>query len=169
MGKEDRGSPVLIPSIWSICEHSHCSASAAAWQVLRGRWWKFPSFPKKVFPPGSEAYAVDATHNAGSRPPQEPTLHASLPARPSHKLCASRSWYSVGREEHTVCTSSTFALICLWYVCFLVFSFSRSFLFPIFLWQTTVNRLTEHIRDWHTQRELCWMTESWRRQHITCF
>ncbi len=58
-----------------------------------------------------------------------------------------------GRNKQTV-TWSTFALICLWYVCFLVFSFSRSFLFPIFLWQTTVNRLTEHIRDWHTQRAL---------------
>ncbi len=51
MGKEeDRGSPVLIPSIWSICdchEHSHSSASAAVGQVLWGRWWKLP--PQREF------------------------------------------------------------------------------------------------------------------------
>ncbi len=50
---------------------------------------KTPS-SKRVSPPGSEAYAVDATHNAGSRLPREPILHASLPVRPSHKLCVSR-------------------------------------------------------------------------------
>ncbi len=136
MGKEDRGSPVLIPSIWSSCEHSHCSASAAAWQVLRGRWWKLP--PQR------------------ERPPPPGVKHTQHHSRPDHRTNCVHPARDIawGGRNTQVCTWSTFALICLWYVCFLVFSFSRSFLFPIFLWQTTVNRLTEHIRDWHTQRAL---------------
>ncbi len=125
MGKEeDRGSPVLIPSIWSICEHSHCSASAAAWQVLWGRWWKLP--PQIEFPPPG------AKHTQWMPLPREPTLHASLPVRPSHKLCVSRSWYSVGREEQTVCNVIYFRpympLICLLPSLFLFSFFLISYL-----------------------------------------
>ncbi len=124
MGKEeDRGLPVLIPS---ICEHSHYSASVAAWQVLLGRWWKLP--PQRQFSP------LGAKH----------TQWMPLPVRPSHKLCVSRSWYSV------VCNVNYFRpympLICL-LPCLFLFSF---FLIS-YLWQTTVNRLTELLSDWHTQ------------------
>ncbi len=48
---------------------------------------------------GNEVYAVEATTNASSRPPREPTLHASLPIRP-RKLCVSRSFDVVW--EHIV-------------------------------------------------------------------
>ncbi len=52
--EEDRGSPVFIPNIRSICdsyEHSHYrSASAEAGQVLRGTLVKTSS-SKRVFPP----------------------------------------------------------------------------------------------------------------------
>ncbi len=70
--EEDRGSPVFIPSIWSTCdshEHSH----------HKEPWWKLP--PQRELS-GSEAYVVEATHNEGSRPPREPTTHASLTIRP---------------------------------------------------------------------------------------
>ncbi len=90
MGKEeDRGSPFLIfPS------NPSASTTTAPPQRQRGRCCedageKLP--PQREFPPGSEAYAVEATHNTGSRLPREPTLHASLPVRPSQKLCVSRS------------------------------------------------------------------------------
>ncbi len=77
--EEDRGSPVLIPSILRV------SGAGAARTLM-----KTPSSKRVPPPPGSEAYAVEATHNAVSRPPREPTLHASLPVRSSHKLCVSR-------------------------------------------------------------------------------
>ncbi len=55
--EEDRGSPVFIPYIRSICdsyEHRHYrSASAEAGQVLRGTLVKTSS-SKRVFPPGAK-------------------------------------------------------------------------------------------------------------------
>ncbi len=166
-GKEDdRGSPFLIfPS------NPSTSTATAPPQRQRGRCCEdagensllkesFPPLP----PPGSEAYAVEATHNAG----REPTLHASLPVRPSQKLWVSRSWYSMGREEHTVCNVIYFRpylpLICLFPSLFHPFPF----LFPIFLWQTIVGD-SQNIYVTDTHRELCWMTKSWRRLHVTCF
>ncbi len=91
MGKEeDRGSPFLIsPS------NPSASTATAPPQRQRGRCCEDAgenSLLKESFPPpGSEAYAVEATHKAGSRLPREPTLHSSLPARPSQKLSVSRS------------------------------------------------------------------------------
>ncbi len=119
---------------------------------------KSPSSKRVSPPPGSEAHAVDATHNAGSRLPREPTLHASLPVRPSQKLCVSRSWYSVGREEQTDCNVIYFRpYMPLIYLLPSLFLFSF-FLISYLLWQTTVNRLTEiYVTDTH--RELCWMTK----------
>ncbi len=177
MGKEeDRGSPFLIfPS------NPSASTTTAPPQRQRGRCCEdagensllkegseavastaYASLPPP--PPGSEAYAVEATHNAGS-------LHASLPVRPSQKLCVSRSWYSVGREEHTVCNVIYFRpylpLICLLPSLFLPFIY-LPFLFPIFLWQTIVGD-SQNIYVTDTHRELCWMTKSWRRLHVTCF
>ncbi len=59
-----------------------------------------------------------------------------------------------GRNTQSV-TWSTFALICLWYVCFLVFSFLLFLCLSYFLSLTNDSRrLTEHIHDWHTQRAL---------------
>ncbi len=171
MGKEeDRGSPFLIfPS------NPSASTATAPPQRQRGRCCEDAgenSLLKESFPPppppGSEAYAVEATHNVG---PRELTLHASLPVRPSQKLCVSRSWYSVGREEHTVCNVIYFRphlpLICLLLSLFLPFLFFP-FLFPIFLWQTIVGN-SQNIYVTDTHRELCWMTKSWRRLHVTCF
>ncbi len=91
MGKEeDRGSPFLI-----FQSNPSASTTTAPPQRQRGRCCEDAgenSLLKESFPPpGSEAYAVEATHNAGSRLPREPTLHASLPVRPSQKLCVSRS------------------------------------------------------------------------------
>ncbi len=51
-GKEDRVSPVFIPSIWSICdshEHSHCSTSEEAGPAPWGTLVKTPS-SKRVSP-----------------------------------------------------------------------------------------------------------------------
>ncbi len=163
MGKEeDRGSP-FFPS------NPSASTTTAPPQRQRGsvagaaRTQVKTSSSKRVSPPpGSEAYAVEATHNAGSRLPREPTLHASLPFRPSQKLCVSRSWYSVGREEHTVCNVIYFhpylPLICLLPSLFLPF-ISLPFLFPIFLWQTIVGD-SQNIYVTDTHRELCWMTKA---------
>ncbi len=171
MGKEeDRGSPFLI-----FQSNPSASTTTAPPQRQRGRCCEDAgenSLLKESFPPpGSEAYAVEATHNAGSRLPREPTLHASLPVRPSQKLCVSRSWYSVGREEHTVCNVIYFRpylpLICLLPSLFLPF-ISLPFLFPIFLWQMIVgDSLNIYVTDTH--RELYWMSKSWRRLHVTCF
>ncbi len=124
MGKEeDRGSPVLIFPSNPSASTVHCSASAAAWQVLRGRRWKTPS-SKRVF--------------------------ASQP-RSSQKLCVSRSCYSVGREEHTVCNVIYFRphwpLICLLLVFLWPIFLRITFLFPILI----VIRLTEHNRLTHTE------------------
>ncbi len=98
MGKEeDRGSPFLIfPS------NPSASTATAPPQRQRGRCCE------------------DADENS--------LLKESfrLPARSSQKLCVSRSCYSVGREEHTVCNMIYFRphwpLICLLLV-FLCLSF----------------------------------------------
>ncbi len=167
MGKEeDRGSPFLIfPS------NPSASTAPAPPQRQRGKCCEDAgenSLLKESsppFPPGSEAYAVEATHNAGSRLPREPTLHASLPVRPLQKLCVSRSWYIQS------VTWSTFALIlpliCLLPSLFLPF-LSLPFLFPIFLWQTIVGD-SQNIYVTDTHRELWWMKKSWCRLHVTCF
>ncbi len=147
MGKEeDRGSPFLIfPSNASVST----ATDLPQWQ--RGR----------------------CCEDAGELPrlPREPTPHASLPVKPSQKLCVSCSWYSVGREEHTVCNVIYFRpylpLICLLPSLFLPF-LSFPFLFPIFLWQTIVGD-SQNIYVTDTHRELCWMTKSWCRLHVTCF
>ncbi len=61
------------------------------------------SLLKESFPE-SEAYAVKATHNAGSRPTREPTLHASLPIRPRTNCVYPRSFDVVwaGRNTQSV-------------------------------------------------------------------
>ncbi len=80
------------------------SAAAAPPRRKRGqhreeRWWRLP--PQRE-PSGSEAYAVEISHNADSRLPREPNPGASLPSRPRTNCVYPRSWCSVGREEHTV-------------------------------------------------------------------
>ncbi len=85
-GEEPRGGlPISESGRWGILiPPSDPSASlsdsvaGAARTLVKTPSSKRVSHP----PPGSEAYAVEATHNAGS-------LHASLPVRPSHKLCVS--------------------------------------------------------------------------------
>ncbi len=66
----DRDPPVSIPSAKSNYEPHEC------WGVC---WRKLP--PRRELS-GSEVYAVGTAQNAGSRPPQEPTLRASPPSRP---------------------------------------------------------------------------------------
>ncbi len=98
MGKEeDRGSPVLIfPS------NPSASTATAPPQRQRGR----------------------CCEDAGENSLLKESFR--LPARSSQKLCVSRSCYSVGREEHTVCNVIYFRphwpLICLLLV-FLCLSF----------------------------------------------
>ncbi len=80
---------------------------------------------------GSEAYAVGATHNVGSLPPRELTLHTSLPIRPCTKC--------MYRLRHMQA----------FYVAGLV------------TWQTTVNKTHRTWSwSWLTHTELCWMTKS---------
>ncbi len=98
MGKEeDRGSPFLIfPS------NPSASTATAPPQRQRGR----------------------CCEDAGENSLLKESFR--LPARSSQKLCVSRSCYSVGREEHTVCNVIYFRphwpLICLLLV-FLCLSF----------------------------------------------
>ncbi len=98
MGKEeDRGSPFLIfPS------NPSASTATAPPQRQRGR----------------------CCEDAGGNSLLKESFR--LPARSSQKLCVSRSCYSVGREEHTVCNVIYFRphwpLICLLLV-FLCLSF----------------------------------------------
>ncbi len=95
--EEDRGSPFLIfPS------NPSASTATAPPQRQRGR----------------------CCEDAGENSLLKESFR--LPARPSQKLCVSRSCYSVGREEHTVCNVIYFRphlpLICLLLV-FLCLSF----------------------------------------------
>ncbi len=171
--KEDRGSPFLI-----FTSNPSASTATAPPQRQRGRCCEDAGENSllKESPPPPPPPPLGAKHTQWSmsrqwRIPREPTLHASLPVRPSQKLCVSRSWYSVGREENTVCNVIYFRpylpLICLLSSLFLPF-LSFPFLFPFFLWQTIVGD-SQNIYVTDTHRELCWMTKSWRRLHVTCF
>ncbi len=123
MGKEeDRGSTVLIfPS------NPSASTATAQPQRQRGR----------------------CCEDAGENSLLKESFR--LPARSSQKLCVSRSCYSVGREEHTVCNVIYFRPH--W-----PFDMSASSLsLPIFLRINFLisyldsNRLTEHNRLTHTE------------------
>ncbi len=85
-GEEPRGGlPISESGRWGILiPPSDPSASLSGSVAGAARTLVKTPSSKRVPPPppGSEAYAVEATHNAGS-------LHASLPVRPSHKLCVS--------------------------------------------------------------------------------
>ncbi len=65
----DRDSLVSIPFTRSNCLPPR--------ENREERWRRLP--PQRE-PSGSEAYAGEAAHNAGSQPPREQTLHASLQA-----------------------------------------------------------------------------------------
>ncbi len=149
MGKEeDRGSPIFIPSIWSICdshEHSHRSALAEAGPAPRGKLVKTLS-SKRDF---RERSVRSVSHSQCSA--------CFTPNQTMHKLCVSLLiWYSVGREEHTICNV-------IYFRPYVPFSLSRLrhtepfYVAGVVTWQTTVN-MTH--RSWLTHTELCWMTKS---------
>ncbi len=80
------------------------------------RWWKLP--PQREFS-RMQSVRSGSPHNAGSRPPRESTLHASLPITPNHtthKLCVSRLFDVVwaGRNTQSVTWSAfTLMFLCL--------------------------------------------------------
>ncbi len=79
----------------SNCEPHKCSRRSTSSEAGPAPWGTLVKAP-------SEVYAVVTAHNADSRSPRELTLRASLPSRPCTDCVYPRSWYNVGREEHTV-------------------------------------------------------------------
>ncbi len=86
MGKEDRGSPVFVPSPWSICDshkRSHRSASAKAGPAPRGTQVKAPSSE-------SEHTQWQMSQSGQSAPSRADSACSAL-KQTTHRLCVSPS------------------------------------------------------------------------------
>ncbi len=161
MGKgEDRGSPVFIPSTWSICdshERSYRSASAKAGPAPRGTQVKAPSSKK----------ASESEHTQWQRAVislRELTLLALLSSRPHTDCVYPQQRKFVCREEHTacnaICSCPSASFVALIAIVELILSACER--------QTTPNKTHNRDRQTHTD-DGCWMTKSWHRFHRTCF
>ncbi len=118
--EEDRGSPVLIPSILR-CQRGRCCEDAHENSLL-----------KESPPPPGAKHTQWKPLIMRSVSPLESRL-CMLHSQSDHRtncVYAARDIAWAGRN--TVCNVIYFRPFCLWYVCFLVFSFSHSFLFLSF-------------------------------------
>ncbi len=121
------------------------------------RWSKLP--PQREFS-RMQSLRSGSPHNAGSRPPRESTLHASLPITPNHTthetVCIPLVWCSVGREEYTICN-----VIC--FHPYVPLSLPRLrhtgafYVAGLVTWQTTVNKThrTQRFAEWQKANAGC--------------
>ncbi len=139
--EEDRDSPISIPSARFNCKHQECyhSTLAEAGLAPRGTLVKAPS-PKRAF--------RERSVRSGNRS----QCGQSAPSRATDCVYPRSS-----------ITRSAFTLICL-STCFRYAGADACV--------TDDTKVNKTHRTWivtDTHRELCWMTESWRRLPLTCF
>ncbi len=112
--EEDRGSPVFIPSIWSICdshEHSHLSTLAEVGQVPWGTLVKTPS--SKRVPPPWERSIRSGSHSkmraVGPLESDSASLQQAAIRPRTNCVCPARDIAWAGRNTQSITWST---LIC---------------------------------------------------------